>query len=383
MRPIVRVLCLLSVTSLWGCSSVQRSAECKLVESGFGPEGTVPIAVEEMASGLEVPWAIAFLPDGAILVTERAGRIRRVENGTLVPQPVATVDIGDTSEGGLLGLELHPDFATNRQFYIYYTRSAGEASENTVERWVLSEDGRSAQKDRDIIANIPAAKFHDGGRMRFGPDGMLYIGTGDAKETENSQDRSSLAGKILRVTPEGEVPADNPFNNPVWLLGIRNTQGFDWRDADTMIVSDHGPSGELLRTGHDEVTVARKGDNLGWADIYGCETKPGMLAPSLTWDGAVPPGGAAIYTSDAIPEWKGDFFMGTLESRHLHRVQFRPGTAEVALHETYLLGQFGRLREVKMGPDGHLYLTTSNCDGRGDCGPQKDKILRVVPGQSR
>jgi glucose/arabinose dehydrogenase len=142
---------------------------------------------------------------------------------------------------------------------------------------------------------------------------MLYIGTGDAKNPENSQDVNSLAGKILRVTPEGQVPEDNPFpNNPAFIVGVRNNQGFDWYDESTLRISDHGPSGELGRTGHDEVNAASAGDNLGWPPIYSCPTQPGMIPPSLTWDEAVPPGGAAIYTGNTIPEWRGNLIIGVL-----------------------------------------------------------------------
>lgn len=363
-----------------GCScATKSSATCLEVTDGFGPTGTVAVKTEVVASGLEVPWGMAVLPDGAILVTERPGRIRRVENGNVLPDPVATIAVGGSDEGGLLGLELHPDFATNRQFYIYLTASAGDATENRVERWVLTADGKTATKDRDIFTGIPAAKFHDGGRIRFGPDGMLYIGTGDARSTPNSQDPATPSGKLLRVTPDGDIPSDNPFpGSAVFLLGIRNTQGFDWRDNETLYVTDHGPSGELLRSNYDEVTVAKAGDNLGWADIYKCEVKDGMLAPSITWATAAPPGGAAVYRGDAIPEWRGDLLIGTLKSMHLQRVRFKQGSSDVELHEVYFQGSHGRLREVRMGTDGHLYLTTSNCDGRGSCGADKDQILRVV-----
>jgi hypothetical protein len=177
----------------------------------------------------------------------------------------------------------------------------------------LPPDGRCASPNKIILDNIPAAQFHNGGRLRFGPDGMLYIGTGDAKNPENSQDVNSLAGKILRVTPEGQVPEDNPFpNNPAFIVGVRNNQGFDWYDESTLRISDHGPSGELGRTGHDEVNAASAGDNLGWPPIYSCPTQPGMIPPSLTWDEAVPPGGAAIYTGNTIPEWRGNLIIGVL-----------------------------------------------------------------------
>lgn len=355
------------------------SAQCTLVENGFGPQGQVQVRVEEVVSGLEVPWGIAFLPDNEMLVTERPGRIRWVENGKLNPQPIATVKVSDRGEGGLLGIAAHPDFAQNRFFYIYFTASTETGPVNRVERWKFSVDGLKAKRDRIIVDNIPVARFHNGGRIRFGPDGMLYIGTGDARDPDLSQDINSLAGKILRVTPEGQVPPDNPYSgNPVYISGIRNTQGFDWINPSTLWVSDHGPSGDLGRSGHDEVSIAQAGDNLGWPTIYRCESRPGLKSPTLTWRQALPPGGAAVYTGSAIPEWKDSFMVATLRAEQLHRIVIDPKTGQLKQHESYLQGEYGRLREAVMGPDGNLYVTTSNCDGRGRCPTKLDKILRIT-----
>lgn len=356
-----------------------RANTCQLVESGFGSAGTVNIRVEEVVSGLDVPWGIAFLPNGDMLVTERPGRVRLVQGGQLQPQAVATAPVSANGEGGLLGVALHPDFASNRLFYLYYTADQNGTVVNRVQRWQLSADGRSASPERIILDNIPVARFHNGGRIRFGPDGMLYVGTGDARSPDTSQNRNSLAGKILRLTPEGQIPADNPFpNNPAFITGIRNTQGFDWVNSSTLWVTDHGPSGDLGLYGRDEVNVATAGDNLGWSVIYGCEQREGMVRPALTWAEAVPPGGAAIYTGNAIPEWQGSLLIGTLRSEHLHRVVLDE-SGRLQQHEVYLRGSgYGRLREVIMGPDGELYVTTSNCDGRGGCPATGDKILRIT-----
>lgn len=359
-----------------------RSNECSLVESGFGSPGTVKIRVEEVVNGLEAPWGIAFLPNDDLLVTERSGRIRIVKNGQLQPTPLTEVPATDEGEGGLLGIALHPNFADNRWFYVYYTTLKGGSPVNRVVRWQMAEDGQSASIDRVIIDDIPVAQYHNGGRIRFGSDGMLYVGTGDARQPSVSQDPKNLAGKILRLTPDGEIPTDNPFpGNPAYILGIRNTQGFDWLDASTMWVTDHGPSGELGLRGLDEVNIAKAGDNLGWSEISGCNGKAGLIRPLLTWRSATPPGGAAVYTGTAIPEWQGSLMIGTLGSTHLQRVAIAP-SGQLLLHEGYLQGEapegYGRLREVIMGNDNELYVTTSNCDGRGDCPPEGDKILRIT-----
>ena len=356
-----------------------NSPSCLLVEEGYGPQGAVEVQAEEVVTGLEVPWGLAFLPGGGMLVTERPGRLRLVEDGQLRASPVATVDTRASGEGGLLGIALHPDFASNRLFYLYYTARQNGAAVNRVEQWRLSEDRTSAQPEQVILGGIPAATFHNGGRLHFGPDGMLYVGTGDARNPELAQDTSSLAGKLLRLTPEGEVPEDNPFpGSPVYFTGIRNTQGFDWPSGQAVWLVDHGPSGEMGRTGHDEVNVAHAGDNLGWPTIYGCQSEGSLVTPSLTWDTAVPPGGATIYTGSDIPEWKGSLIIGTLGSRHLHRVAFGGEGGGIQRHSVNLRGDRGRLRTVRMSPAGGLLVMTSNCDGRGNCPPDGDKILRIT-----
>lgn len=389
-RRVLVAFCLVGLTACGNSPAAEDDAgedndgdaqDCMLVEEGFGPEGSESVQAEVVVDGLEVPWGIAFIDGSDMLVTERPGRIRLVEDGALADEPVATIEAAAGGEGGLLGIAAHPDFAANRFFYVYYTTEQDGAPVNRVERWTLADDRQSASRDRVILDDIPASRFHNGGRLRFGPDGMLYIGTGDAQQPELSQDRGSLAGKLLRVTPEGEVPPDNPFpDSPVYLTGIRNTQGFAWPDDTTVWLADHGPSGEMGRTGHDEVNVAAAGDNLGWPPIYGCETNEGMVTPSLTWDEAVPPGGAAISRGQAIPDWQGDLILGTLGSRHLHRVAL--DGERVAEHAVYLQGDppdgYGRLREVIVGPDDALYVTTSNCDGRGTCPPEGDMILRIT-----
>src|SRR6267143_966841 len=347
------------LVTLLVAQAVGAAEKCELVKKGFGPEGKAAVKLETAVAGLEVPWGIAFLPGGDALVTERPGRLRLVPaltkrkagDATKLPL-VATIAVDSDEEGGLLGIALHPDFERNRFVYLYMT---------------VREDGRKSNRV-------------DGWRIRFGADGMLYVGTGDGRDPDRSQDPGSLAGKVLRLTPDGEVPKDNPVaGNPLYVLGVRNTQGFDWREG-RFYVTDHGPSGELLRRGHDEVNLASPGANLGWPTIYGCQTHSGMVTPSLTWRPAVPPGGASFYTGTAIPDWRGSLLIGTLGSRHLHRVKFSasdPGVVE--LHEVYFQDQAGRLRDVVMGPDGSAYVTTSNCDGRGDCPPDRDKILRLLP----
>src|SRR5437588_12366870 len=209
-------------------------AACLLVNGeGWGPDGAVPVRAETVASGLEVPWSFAFLTGGDVLVSERPGRVRLLQGGTLLTQPVLTVKTGESSEGGLLGIAVSPRDET--QLFLYLT---APGPQNQLQRWTLAKDHRSAKLDKVLVAGIGASRFHDGGRIRFGPDGALYVGTGDARQPERSQAPKSLNRKLHRVDADGKaVP---------WVLGIRNTEGFDWLDDGTLVIVDHGPSGEIL-----------------------------------------------------------------------------------------------------------------------------------------
>jgi glucose/arabinose dehydrogenase len=377
---------------------------CELLPA-TGPDGTtgpLTLEVEVAVEGLEIPWGLAWLPNGDMLITERTGSLRIIRDGQLASTPVLEVDVavvtfleelGLGSEGGLLGVLLHPDFATNRLFYMYYTaRRADNALINRLGLYKMSDDGTSASFQRHLLDDIPGGIHHQGGRMHIGPDGKLYVGVG-AYDPGLAQLPDELPGKLLRLNLDGSVPDDNPTKaSPVFLTGIRNTQGYDWFDDKHLLVMDHGPTSVdpgVPEKGWDEFNVARAGENLGWPNALGCKTAANITEPVLVWERSMPPAGAAIYRGTAIPEWKGSFIVATLglagsgEGEHLHRIQVSPDNPyKVEKHEVYLKGQYGRLRTVAMGPDGHLYLTTSNCDSRGvpngRCLAGGDKVLRVV-----
>ena len=346
-----------------------------------------------MVTGLEVPWALVFLPaqsgqlDNDALVTERPGRVRLIQNWNLISQPVLTLNVVESpgTERGLLGMALDPAFAENSLFYVYYTVSENGQDVNRIERYVLSADHKSAKLDRIVLDGVPSGSIHDGGRLKFGPDGKLYLGTGDPTNYALAQDPKSLAGKILRLNSDGSTPSDNPIaGNPLYLLGVRNVEAFDWIGGGVMAIAEHGPTGELGESGHDRVELTAGGDNFGWPTVYGCESGNGFATPALSWNEAVPPGGGAYYTGNRIPEWTGSFLFGALEATHLHRVVFQTNPYGVVSHEVYFQGDYGqgggygRLRDVVQGPDGYLYVTTSNCDGRGTCPSVQDVILRIA-----
>ena len=384
--------------------AVPAPARCQLVRDEPGQRGEVELHVEVIADGLEIPWGLAILPGGDLLVTERPGRVRLIQDSEVVPEPVLEFGVSMPpplygldllgSEGGLLGVLLHPEFAANRLFYLFYNIDNEDGVQiGRIERYALSDDGRSAAFDRVILDDLPAGLHHQGGRMRLGPDGMLYVGVG-AYEPHDAQDPGTLAGKLLRMDLEGGIPADNP--NPdsyIFASGIRNTQGYDWYDDRHIVMIEHGPSGIELDMpnlrGYDEVNVVTAGDNLGWPRIWGCDAEEGLVRPVLTWEDPVPPTGGMFYRSDLIPDWTGSFLFTTVglsdrpgHGRHLHRVVFdRDDPYTVLTHEVYLQDAYGRLRTIVSDSDGWLYVMTSNCDNRGECPPQGDMILRIGPAQ--
>ncbi|BBK38353.1 oxidoreductase [Allostella sp. ATCC 35155] len=336
------------------------------------------IQVESWVEGLEAPWSLVFLPDGRAMVSERPGRIRLVRNGRLAAEPVITLDVRQGGEGGLMGLALDPGFPGRPYLYAMHTHAAGGETGNRVVR--LAVEGDRARLDRVILEGVPGARFHNGGRIAFGPDGMLYVGTGEIFDAPRAQVPVDLGGKILRVTPEGAVPGDNPDpGSPVWSLGHRNVQGLAFHpESGDLFASEHGPSGEFGLRALDEVNVVRRGGNYGWPLAVGAPADRRWIDPILAWpDEATPPAGAAF--------WRGDLFVATLRSRALLRIALaRDGGGNwraTTVERWFAEGSaqpFGRLRDAVAGPDGALYVLTSNRDGRGRPRPGDDRILRLT-----
>ncbi|MBI4187257.1 MAG: PQQ-dependent sugar dehydrogenase [Chloroflexi bacterium] len=351
--PVVSVVAVISVSlagSVWWNFRAKRAVE-------------VPPAIEVIATGLESPWSLDFLPDGGVIFTERPGRIRLLDaRGNLLPKPILEIaEVAPGGEGGLLGVALHPRFSENRYVYVYYTYQSGAGLRNKVMRY--ENDGLTLTGAAVVIDGIPGAQIHDGGRIKFGPDGLLYITTGDASQSDLAQEVNSLAGKILRLSDDGTIPSDNPFpGSPVYSLGHRNPQGLAWDDYGRLWATEHGSSAM------DELNLIRPGMNYGWPIIRGNDSAEGLQRPvahsgDVTWA----PSGLAFAV--------GSLFFSGLRSQSLWRATLTDGLAL----SRHLEREFGRLRDVVLGPDNLLYITTSNRDGRGLPTSDDDQIIRVNP----
>lgn len=324
--------------------------------------------VEIVATGLEVPWALAFAPDGRLFVTERPGRLRLVKDGRLESEPLVVLPVAAVGEGGLMGLALDPAFEETGHLYVCYTAEKGGRLINRLVR--LNLRGSRAGDERVLVDDIPGAWIHDGCRVKVGPDGRLYVTTGDASEPRLAQQRDALAGKILRLNRDGSVPDDNPFpGSLVFSLGHRNPQGLAWDPAGRLLAAEHGP------TGHDEINHILPGRNYGWPEVRGRDGDPRYVDPLLE-------SGLDTWAPSGIAFLGGDLFVAGLRGQRLLRVTPAPDLRSAVRVVALLAGAYGRLRDVVVGPDGALYVTTSNRDGRGRPVPEDDRILRVrVDGQ--
>jgi glucose/arabinose dehydrogenase len=346
------------------------------------------VRVEVVAGGLEAPWDLAWTPDGRLFVTERPGRVRVIAGGALAPAPWITFDVARTGEAGLMGMAVDPDFASSPWLYFALTvRDAGGDLENRVVR-VREENGRAGRVEV-VIDHLPGGRVHDGCQLAFGPDGKLYIATGETWAREIAQDPTNLGGKILRLDADGSIPADNPFGpeSPVWSLGHRNPQGLAFDPATGRLwATEHGPSGEWWGVrGHDELNLIAAGKNYGWPIAVGAPGLAGYVDPVLVFPKRhLPPAGIVVCSGRAVPAWSGDLFFASLRGETLVRVvldretRTRPVRVERLFETDFGDGLYGRLRAVGEGPDGALYFGTSNRDGRGDPAREDDRILRIV-----
>jgi glucose/arabinose dehydrogenase len=317
-----------------------------------------PEVVETIATGLEAPWGLDFFANGDAIVTERdSRRVLRVTPGGEVTELGTIESASPQGEAGVLGVVLSPDFESDRTAYFYVSTT----SDNRVVR--AEVDGDRLGEPEPILTGIPNGFIHDGGRLEFGPDGYLYVSTGETGTPSLAQNRDSLAGKILRITPKGDPAPGNPFDSEVWSWGHRNVQGLAF-DGNRLWASEFG------QDTFDELNLIKKGANYGWPMFEGTGGAPDFVDPQLTWstDEASPSGLA--YTD-------GHLWMAALNGERLWRVDVDGDRA--SRPQGFFVGDYGRMRTIGVAPDGRLWLTTSNRDGRGDPTKNDDRILLVEP----
>jgi len=321
--------------------------------------------VQILATNLEKPWAIGFADD-KIFVTEKVGRVRVIESGILLDDPLATLRTANVFDGGLLGIAVHPAFDKNHFIYVYYTYEKDGALWNKILR--ITESNNKLDAAKTIFDNIPGSVYNNGGIIKFGPDGKLYVGTGYVSDSHGPQDIQSLEGKILRLNDDGTIPDDNPFSNsPVFSFGHMNPKGLGWDNVGNLFVTEMGPSK------NDEINLVRSGGNYGWPEQE-CSGNEEFIDPIVCYDPAIEPGGIVFYYGDKI-KLDNPLVLASLRASQLFNLEIDD---EEVKSQTSILSGIGRIRDVAVGPDGYLYLITSNTDGKGFPDASDDKLLRIV-----
>ncbi|HEX7468771.1 MAG TPA: PQQ-dependent sugar dehydrogenase [Methanobacterium sp.] len=307
-----------------------------------------------LAENLSIPWAMDFLPNNTMIFTQRGGAVSLLDNG--VVKNIGNISVTAIGESGLLGVAVDPEFSQNKYIYLYYTSSRG----NRISRFVLAD---KLQNETILIDNIPSASIHNGGRIKFGPDGKLYITTGDANNRSSAQDINSLSGKILRMNKDGSVPADNPYKNYVYTLGNRDPQGLAWNTNNGILYeSEHGD------IQNDEINILISGGNYGWPIYQGNNNAPGYISPLIVYTNfTLAPSGMAFYNNK--------LYVAGLRGSQVREINLTDNGTSIAGQQS-ILTQFGRVRDV-VAHNGYIYICTSNTDGRGIPQIGDDKIIRI------
>jgi aldose sugar dehydrogenase len=321
--------------------------------------------IDIIAENLSTPWAIDIAKDNRIFFTEREGKIRVIdEKGILLDEPVAYIRVAQNGGSGLLGIAIHPNFTENHLMYIYHSYVKDNKLYNKI--LLLKEKDNKIIESNIIIDSIPGSPYNNGGRIKFGPDSKLYITTGDASDPLLAQNLSSLAGKILRLNPDGSIPSDNPFKgSSIYSYGHRNVQGIAWHpQTKQMYSSEHGPSG------FDEINLIISGKNYGWPKEE-CKGTNISQKAIICFNPAVAPSGITFASSNKLG-YQNDLIVTTLKGSHLRQIDVESG------EQNNILVGYGRLRDIIESSDGTLYVLTSNTDGRGIIQHNDDKILKIL-----
>ena len=322
-------------------------------------------SVTVLAENLDKPRAIA-VSENRIFVTEKDGSVRVIQDNVLLESPLAVFRSADVFDGGLLGIALHPDFSNNNFIYVFLTYEEDGDLWNKIVK--ITEFENKLQNAETIFDKIPGSSFTNGGFIKFGPDGKLYVGTGTVSDSSHlPQDLDSLSGKILRLNDDGTIPDDNPFSNsPVYSLGHRNPQGMTWDNNGNMFVAEFGPEK------NDEINLIQAGKNYGWPEQQ-CSGNENFENAILCYDPSIEPGGILYYSGDKL-KFEFPFIMASMRAANLYQLDFEEGLSS----QKSILSGIGRVRDVVQGPDGSLYVITSNTDGKGFPDSMDDKLLRIL-----
>jgi glucose/arabinose dehydrogenase len=346
--------------------------QCKKTDkSNSEPPGAVDIKDSVIVGNLNFPWEILWGPDNYIWMTERGGRVSRVNPSTGVVTPLLTIpDVVSNNEGGLLGMVLHPDFSTTPQVFVVYDYNNGSNYREKVVRYTYN--GTTLTSPTTLIDNIAASSIHNGSRLVITPDLKLFITTGDASNQSLPQNTSTLNGKVLRINLDGTIPADNPVpGNPYWSFGHRNPQGLVFAN-NKLYSSEHGPNND------DEINIIEKGKNYGWPNVEGfCDgaseqsfcSANNVKEPVRNWTPTAAVSGLDYYNSDLIPQWKNSLLVVALKNARLYQMKLDDTFASITQTNEYFTNAYGRMRDICISPAGKVYICTSN---GGD-----DKIIEV------
>ena len=347
--------------------------------------GSTEVDTVTILQNIATPWELSWGPDDWLWFTEREGRVNRAnpENGNNTV--VLTIpEVYQKGESGLLGMAFHPEFETTPFVYLVYTYLDSPMIREKLVRYTWN--GVGLTQPEVLLTDIPANSYHDGSRLTFGPDGKLYMSTGDAGHPPNAQNLAVLAGKILRLNPDGSIPADNPYpDSYVWTYGLRNTQGLVFSPEGILYGSDHGPNTD------DEINILEMNRNYGWPEVKGfCETpeeqtycaEHNVREPLYAWTPTLAVAGIDHYHHSAISEWQNSLLMTSLKASTLYSLKLNASGTAITEVTSYFSNTWGRLRDVCISPNGNVYLAVSNRDGRGSPRPGDDRIIRLSPTNS-
>jgi glucose/arabinose dehydrogenase len=335
----------------------------------------VTLTDKVLTPNLNYPWEILWGPDNKLWITERGGKISRVDPATGTVTSLFTIsEVVSQGEGGLLGMVLHPDFTTTPEVFVAYNYlKSGDYTKKIVK---FTYNGTTLTNPQVLLDNIPASSIHNGTRLAISPDKKLYITSGDASVSTRAQDKTSSAGKVQRINLDGSIPADNPIpGSPLWSYGHRNAQGLVFVN-DRLYSSEHGSGTD------DEINIIQKGRNFGWPNVEGfCNTSTestfcttnSVVEPIFAWSPTIAPSGIDYYNNDAIPQWKNSLLLAVLKDSELLQIKLNTAGDKVEVVNTFYKNDYGRMRDVAISPDGKVYIITSNGGN--------DKIIEVSKGQ--